>query len=138
MTRRPGIHRLLAGALALAGGGAGAAALVIPTSAPAAAAAQIQVNHACYLTAQKADLRGKGFDPTSHWAARLDGSAFGTGTTDSSGDITATFGVPSRLRKGSTGEDSYKLVVRERKHSAAAQFLVTRLDASFAPQSGNI
>jgi hypothetical protein len=138
LTGRPSIRRLVAGVAALTGAGAGAAALAIPESAPAAAAPLIQLNRACYQTAQKADLRGKGFDPTSHWTARLDGAAFGTGTTDSAGHITATFGVPSHLRKRSTGEDSYKLVVREGKHSATAGFLVTHLNATFAPQSGNL
>ncbi|MDQ6777364.1 MAG: hypothetical protein M3071_14355 [Actinomycetota bacterium] len=138
MTSRPAIRRLTAAALALAGGAGAAAALAIPESAPAAPAAVIQLNHACYQTAQKAALRGKGFDPTSHWTARLDGAAFGNGTTDSAGDIAATFGVPSHLRKGSTGEDSYKLIVREGNHSASAQFLVSRLNASFRPQSGDL
>jgi hypothetical protein len=139
LTSRPRIQRLTATALALAGGaGATAAALAIPESAPAAPAAVIQLNQACYQTAQKAALRGKGFDPTSHWKARLDGAAFGSGTTDSAGDIAATFGVPSRLRKGSTGEDSYTLLVREGKHSASATFLVSHLNASFTPQSGDL
>ncbi|MDQ6805320.1 MAG: hypothetical protein M3065_10220 [Actinomycetota bacterium] len=138
MTGRTNIHRPIAAGLALAAGGAGAAALAIPASAPAAPAAIIQLDHACYQTAQKAALRGKGFDPTAHWSARLDGSAFGRGKTNSGGDIAANFGVPSHLRKGSTGEDSYKLVVTEGKHSASAQFLVTRLNASFTPQSGNL
>lgn len=138
MTGRRSMHRLVGAALALVSGGAGAAALAVPTSAPAAAAAQIQLNNGCYLTAQKAALRGKGFDPTAHWSARLDGASFGSGKTDSSGNITATFGVPSHLRKHSTGEDSYKLVVSQAKHSASARFLVTHLDAGFTPQSGNL
>jgi hypothetical protein len=138
LSERPGIHRVIAAALALAGGGAAAAALAIPASAPAAPAAVIQLNHACYQTAEKAALRGKGFDPTTHWSARLDGAAFGSGTTNAGGDIAATFGVPSHLRKGSTGEDSYKLVVREGKNSANATFLVSHLSATFRPQSGNL
>jgi hypothetical protein len=132
---------ILAG-LGLAGGGAVAAALAIPATAPAAAAraakangASIVVNHSCYETAQKAALTGTGFDPSAHWSATLDGAAFGSGKTTVSGDIAATFGVPSHLRAGSTGEDSYKLVVHEGKHSANTTFLVTHLDASFTPPS---
>jgi hypothetical protein len=138
LTARPSIRRLIAAGLALAGGAGATAALAVPESAPAASAAVIQLNSACYQIAQKAALRGKGFDPTAHWTAQLDGAAFGNGSTDSGGDIAANFGVPSHLRKGSTGEDSYKLVVRQGTHSASAQFLVTRLNASFAPQSGNL
>lgn len=137
MTARRRQDRLITALLALAGSGA-AAALVIPSSAPASPAPTVQLNHGCYQTAQKALLRGKGFDPTSHWSARLDGSAFGSGTTNSAGDIAATFGVPNHLRKHSTGEDSYKLVVRQGSHSASATFLVSRLDASFSPTSGNL
>lgn len=128
----------MVGLLAVAGGGAATAALAIPSSAPASSAPTVQLDHGCYQTAQKAALRGKGFDPTSHWSARLDGAAFGSGTTNSGGDIAATFGVPSHLRKHSTGEDSYKIVVREGSHSASATFLVTRLDASFSPTSGDL
>ena len=140
MSGRPSRQRLVAGALAVAfaGSGAATAALATAAGAPAASApASIRLNHRCYQTAQKAGLRGRGFDPSSHWAATLDGSAFGHGTTDSSGAISATFGVPSRLRKHSTGEDSYKLVVRERRHSAKATFLVSHLNASFSPANGD-
>ena len=143
---------LIAAALALAASGAATAALAVPASAPAApegsgaamaardaaVAATIRVSRACYMTAQGGTLRGTGFDPNSRWSATLDGSKFGSGNTSSSGGISAVFAVPSRLRKGSTGEDSYKLVVRERKHSASAMFLVTHLDASFSPASGNL
>jgi hypothetical protein len=122
--------------LGFAAGGAAAAALAIPATAPAAASgangASIVVNESCYETAQKATLTGTGFDPSSHWSATLDGAAFGSGQTTVSGDIAATFGVPSHLR-ASTGEDSYKLVVHEGKHSASTKFLVTHLDASFTP-----
>ncbi|HEY5316830.1 MAG TPA: hypothetical protein VIJ20_02545 [Solirubrobacteraceae bacterium] len=129
---------MIAAGLVLAGGGTAAAALAVPASAPAAAAARIRLSHTCYETAEKATLRGTGFDPTSRWTATLNGSAFGKGKTNSTGDITATFGVPSHLQTGSTGEDSYKLVVSEGKHSSSAQFLVTHLSASFTPASGNL
>jgi hypothetical protein len=138
MTRRRDTERLIAAALALAGGAAAVAALAIPASATTAAPATIRLSHACYQPAQQATLHGSGFDPSSHWSARLDGSAFGSGTTDSTGAITATFGVPSHLRKGSSGEDSYQLVVREGKHSAGATFRVSRLAATFSPTSGNL
>jgi hypothetical protein len=147
------IHRLFACALALSGGGCAVAALAIPVSAPAApnpalrsapdaasaaAAATIHLNQPCYQVAQQAALSGTGFDPSARWAATLDGSAFGSGKTNTKGGITAKFGVPSRLRAGSTGEDSYQLVVRERRHSADATFLVTRLSAGFSPTSGDL
>lgn len=138
MTGHPSIQRLIKAALALSAGGSVLAALVSPGSAPAAAATTIRLSQGCYQTAQQAGLTGAGFDPSSHWSAKLDGSAFGKGKTDAKGDITATFGVPSRLRAGSTGEDSYRLVVREGKHSAGATFLVTRLAAGFTPSSGDI
>lgn len=139
MIARPGIRRLIAATLVLAAGGGGAAALAIPSDAPAAAAgASIVVNHSCYETAQKATLTGTGFDPSSRWTAKLNGAAFGSGKTTVSGDIAATFGVPSHLRAGSKGEDSYKLVVHEGKHTASAMFLVTHLDATFTPASGDL
>lgn len=139
MTARPGIRGMIVAALGIAGGGAAVAALAIPATAPAAAAgASIAVNHACYQTAEKATLTGTGFDPSSRWSATLDGTAFGRGTTTVSGDIAATFGVPSHLRAASRGEDSYTLVVREGKHAPSTRFLVTHLGASFAPQSGDL
>jgi hypothetical protein len=138
VTRRPNIPRLLAVALALLGAGGVAAALAIPASAPAAAVTTIRVNHACYQLAQKATLNGSGFDPSAQWSAKLDGSPFGKGTTDSAGIIVATFGVPSRLRRGSTGEDSHRLVVSEGKRTVSATFLVTHLSAAFSPQGGNV
>ena len=101
----------------------------------AAAAASIRLNQGCYETAQRAALHGSGFDPSSHWSATLDGAAFGSGTTTSTGEIIATFGVPSHLQAGSTGEDSYSLKVKEGKHTARASFLVTRMSASFSPTS---
>ena len=143
MSGRRSIRRLIALAVALSGGGAAVATLAIPASAPAAAGrastgAKIRLSHACFQTAQKATLHGGGFDPSSHWSAKLDGSAFGSGTTSATGAITATFGVPSHLRPGSTGEDSYQLVVRQGKLSASATFLVTHLSASFSPTSGDL
>ena len=140
--------RSLVTAACVLGGASGAgAAVAIPASAPAAprpavapaaraaAPASIRVNHACYQTAQRAALSGTGFDPSSRWTATLDGAAFGRGTTTAAGGIVATFGVPSHLLAGSTGEDSYSLVVREGKHVASATFLVTKLSASFSPTS---
>jgi hypothetical protein len=137
--QRWGLRRAIALALAVGGSAAAAAALASPASAPASAPMPtIQLSHPCYETAERATLKGTGFAASSAWSARLDGAHFGSGTTTSSGDITATFGVPSHLRKGSTGEDAYKLVVRQGKNSASATFLVTHLDASFKPQSGDI
>jgi hypothetical protein len=134
LTGHPRIDRLIVAALGLAGGGAAVVALALPATAPAAAnGASITVNHACYQTAQKATLTGTGFDPSTHWTATLDGAAFGSGKTTVSGDIAATFGVPSHLRTGSTGEDAYRLVVHEGKHAPTTKFLVTHLDASFTP-----
>jgi hypothetical protein len=130
------LRSAVAAVLASAGGGAGVAALALPASA--APQATVRVNHPCYQTAERATLRGTGFDPSSHWAAKLDGKGFGKGTTTSTGAITARFGVPSHLRTGSTGEDSYQLVVQEGKHSASASFLVTHLSAGFSPSGGNL
>jgi hypothetical protein len=127
---------LLTATLASAAGGAGVVMLAIP--AGAAPRTTVRVSHACYQTAQKGTLHGRGFDPSSHWRARLDGKPFGNGTTSSTGTITANFGVPSHLLKGSSGEDSYTLVVSERKRSASVTFLVTHLSASFSPTSGNL
>lgn len=138
MTGHLRVRRLIAATLALSGACGATAALAIPASAPAAAGTTIHLSHACYQTAQQAALRGSGFDPSSHWSATLDGSAFGKGTTSSTGGIAATFGVPSHLRAGSTGEDSYQLIVQQGKHTASATFLVTRLSASFNPASGNL
>jgi hypothetical protein len=136
LTGRHDTERLLVAVLASAGFAAGVVALT--TAASAASRPSVRVSHACYQLAQKGTVHGSGFDPSAHWTAKLDGKAFGNGTTSSAGTITANFGVPSHLRKGSTGEDSYKLVVREGKHSASATFLVTHLSASFSPAGGNL
>jgi hypothetical protein len=139
LTSRLHLQHVIAAGIAVAGAGVAATALALPASAPAAAqSAAIKLGHPCYLTAEKATLTGTGFDPSARWRATLDGSKFGSGKTNSTGDITATFGVPSHLRTGSTGEDSYKIVVSERKHRASATFLVTHLDANFSPQSGSL
>jgi hypothetical protein len=152
---RTRIGRLIAATLALGAGGLATA--VIATGAGrapaaladaragsaammAAAGPSIRVDRGCYEVAQKAPakLKGTGFDPNAHWAATLNGSKFGSGTTDAKGDITATFGVPIHLLSRSTGEDSYKLVIREGAHTATAMFLVAKLSASFSPTSGNL
>jgi len=133
------IQRLIAAALAVSGVAGAAAALAVPATAPAKATpATIKLSHGCYETAEKATLTGSGFDPTAHWTAKLNGAAFGKGKTTATGTISASFGVPSHLRSGSTGEDTYTLVVSEGKHTATATFLVTHLDASFTPASGNL
>jgi hypothetical protein len=118
--------------------GFGAGVVALATAASAASRPTVSANHACYQTAQSGTLHGSGFDPSSHWTAKLDGKAFGSGKTSSTGTITATFGVPKHLLSGSTGEDSYKLVVREGKHSASTTFLVTHLSASFSPSKGTL
>ena len=130
-------RRRLVAAAAAVGGSAALAALAIPAGAHPRPAT-VAVNLGCYQTAERGKLTGSGFDPTSDWTAKLDGKPFGRGTTTKTGTITATFGVPSHLLKGSKGEDSYKLVVRQGKHSATATFLVTHLSASFSPQSGDV
>ena len=132
------VRRTLIVAVAVTGGaGAAAVAAAVPASA-APHKATVTVNLGCYQTAERGKLTGSGFDPTSDWTAKLNGKPFGHGTTTKTGTITATFGVPSHLLKGSKGEDSYKLVVRQGKHSATATFLVTHLSASFTPQSGDV
>lgn len=136
MTGRRGIGRVLAAALGSAGFGAGVVALA--TAASAASRPTVSVNHACYQTAQSGTLHGTGFDPSSPWAAKLDGKAFGSGKTSSTGTITAAFGVPKHLLTGSMGEDSYRLVVREGKHSVSTTFLVTHLSAGFSPSKGTL
>jgi hypothetical protein len=92
----------------------------------------------CYTTSEKGALHGTGFDANARWKAQLSGSPFGSGTTTANGTIAATFGAPSHLRPGSSGEDSYQLVVHEGSHAAGATFLVTHLFAHFSPESGNL
>jgi len=139
MTRRPNIRCLIVIALVLSGSAFAAVQTATAGAAPGATAnAKIRLSHACYQTAQRATLHGSGFAPSARWRASLDGSAFGSGKTNATGGIVATFGVPSHLHPGSTGEDSYKLVVRQGRHTASARFLVTRLGASFSPESGNL
>ena len=136
----PGLAAVLAAVLAVALGSAGfgAGAVAAARAAGAAMRPTVSVNHACYQTAQSGTLHGSGFDPSSHWSAKLDDKAFGSGKTTSTGTITAAFGVPKHLLSGSTGEDSYKLVVREGKHSARTTFLVTHLSAGFSPSKGTL
>lgn len=136
MTRRRTAVGMVVATVAATGAAAGVTVLV--TTASAASAPVISVSHGCYQTAERGTLHGRGFDASSHWSAKLNGKPFGTGTTTASGTITASFGAPNHLLKGSTGEDSYRLVVTEGKHSATTTFLVTRLSASFAPTSGDL
>jgi hypothetical protein len=113
-----------------------AASADLPATARAAVARYVRLDASCYQTGHRATFSGAGFPARTNWRATLDGSPFGNGASDASGRVRGDFGVPG-LRRRSPGEDSHTLVLSDGRHSASAVFLVTRLDASFSPTTGD-
>jgi hypothetical protein len=128
MPRPPAIATPLLAAAALA------AALGAPATAHAAAA--IVLDPACYLSSGSGLLTGSGFRPRAAWTAKIGGTKkIGTGRIDRRGAIRARFTAP--VYHGTTGTREYTLSVSDGARIASTTFLMTPLDASFRPQTGN-
>jgi hypothetical protein len=121
---------LLAPAAALAAVlGAGAAAGAAPK-------AKIVLDPGCYLSNGSGLLTGSGFRPRSAWTAKLAGTKqIGTGRIDARGKIRARFTAPRY--HGTSGTRELTLSVTDGPHVASTTFLMTPLDASFSPRTGD-
>lgn len=129
MTRRP-LARLL-----------GTAALLALTSsalaAPSAhAKARITLDPGCYLSSEQGELNGSGFRPNATWTAKLGGGrTLGRGRTDGRGRLRARFTAP--VYRGTSVTRAYRLSVSDGRNGAGVRFLMTPLDASFSPSTGD-
>jgi hypothetical protein len=114
-----------------------AAALASAALAPATAgAARITLDPACYLSSGTGLLTGSGFRPRARWTAKLSGTKeIGTGRIDRDGAIRARFTAP--VYRGTKGTREYTLSVTDGSRVASTTFLMSPLDASFAPRTGD-
>src|SRR3954452_4737001 len=122
-----------AAALAAATGATGATGAA---GAGAATKAKIVLDPRCYLSHGSGLLTGSGFRPRSAWTAKLAGTKqIGTGRIDASGKIRARFTAPQY--HGTSGTRELTLSVTDGPHVASTTFLMTPLDASFSPRTGD-
>lgn len=104
--------------------------------APAAQAASVTLGKPCYQERTRAEATGEGFAPAAPYRASLNGTPFGSGTTNPSGAWKATFNAP--VLPGGTAQKRHTLSVTDGANSASARFRVTTLSAEFFPQTGLI
>ncbi|HEX5146248.1 MAG TPA: hypothetical protein VFV85_04440 [Conexibacter sp.] len=118
-----------------------AAALAVAFAGPAADAAgggkaKVVLSPGCYLSGGSGTLTGSGFRAHGTWTAKLAGTKqIGTGTIDGKGRIRARFTAPRY--HGTSGARQLTLSVTDGPHVASASFLMTPLDASFSPRTGD-
>lgn len=114
-----------------------AAVAAVLTAAPAAQArARITLAPTCYLSNEQGTLRGAGFRPNATWTARLGARrTLGRGRTDGRGRLRARFTAP--VYRGTRGTRPYTLSVGDGRNVARVRFLMTPLDARFAPTTGD-
>jgi hypothetical protein len=117
-----------------------AAALLVPVGAHAATTAKprakVVLDPGCYLSGESGLLTGSGFDANSSWTAKLGGKRqIGTGRIDANGKVRARFTAP--LYHGTSGTRELTLSVGDGRNVASTTFLMTPLDASFAPRLGD-
>ena len=125
MRLRP-LLTLLAAALVLAAG----------TATAATPRARVVLDPGCYLSGGSGLLSGTGFRPNGAWTAKLSGTKqIGTGTIDRRGRIRARFTAPQY--HGTSGTREMTLSVTDGPHVASTTFLMTPLDASFSPRTGD-
>ena len=126
--RRPTATPLLAAAILAA---ASAGAFAATTAEP-----KIVLDPKCYLSSGAGLLTGSGFRPRAVWTAKLAGTKeIGRGRIDRRGAIRARFTAP--VYHGTTGTREYTLSVTDGTEVASTTFLMTPLDASFRPQTGD-
>lgn len=128
--RAPKPATQLAAALALAALLAGALA------STAAGKARIVLRPGCYLSGASGLLTGTGFRANGSWTAKLSGTKqIGSGDIDGRGRIRARFTAPAYHGKRGTRE--LTLSVTDGPRVASTTFLMTPLDASFTPRTGD-
>jgi hypothetical protein len=118
---------------------AAVAALAVVLGATAAGAdtkPRIVLDPGCYLSSGGGLLTGSGFRPNGTWTAKLAGTKqIGTGRVDARGGIRARFTAPQY--HGTQGTRELTLSVTDGPHVASTTFLMTPLDASFSPRTGD-
>jgi hypothetical protein len=125
--RHPPVTTLLAAA---------AVAVLAPATVGAATRAKIVLDPGCYLSGGTGLLTGSGFRPLGAWTAKLAGTKqIGTGLIDARGRIRARFTAPRY--HGTAGTRELTLSVTDGPHVASTTFLMTPLDASFSPRTGD-
>lgn len=98
--------------------------------------ARVVLDPGCYLSGATGVLTGTGFRPNGTWTAKLSGTKqIGTGTIDGRGRIRARFTAP--VYNGTRGTRKMTLSVTDGPRVASTTFLMTPLDASFTPRTGD-
>ncbi|HEX7292533.1 MAG TPA: hypothetical protein VF250_15545 [Conexibacter sp.] len=98
--------------------------------------ARIVLDPTCYLSSGSGLLTGRGFRPDARWTAKLGGTKqIGTGRIDARGGIRARFTAPRY--HGTRGTREVTLSVTDGPHVASTTFVMTPLDASFSPTTGD-
>lgn len=97
---------------------------------------RIVLDPGCYLSSGSGLLTGSGFRPNGTWMAKLAGTKrIGAGRIDGRGQIRARFTAPQY--HGTQGTRELTLSVTDGPHVASTTFLMTPLDASFSPRTGD-
>lgn len=114
-----------------------AALLALPATAAAATPKpRIVLDPGCYLSGAGGLLSGTGFRPGGTWTAKLSGDKrIGRGAIDDRGRIRARFTAPTY--HGTQGTRRMRLSVSDGSNTAATTFLMSPLDASFSPRTGD-
>lgn len=106
------------------------------TTGAATPKASVVLDPGCYLSGATGLLTGTGFRPDGTWTAKLSGrKRIGTGRIDARGRIRARFTAPAY--HGTQGTREMTLSVSDGPHVASTAFLMTPLDASFSPRTGD-
>jgi hypothetical protein len=125
------VRRLLPIALLASAVGLGSAAADAAAPAP-----RIVLSPGCYLSSATGLLTGRGFSPNASWTAKLAGTKqIGAGRIDAHGRIRARFTAPRY--HGTNGTRQLTLSVTDGPHVASTTFLMTPLNASFSPRTGD-
>ena len=113
-----------------------ASLLAVGAAVAATPKASIVLDPGCYLSSASGLLTGTGFRPGGSWTAKLSGTKqIGTGAIDRRGRIRARFTAPAY--HGTQGTREMTLSVTDGPHVASTTFLMSPLDASFSPRTGD-
>lgn len=114
------------------------ASALTATAPPSAAEAKARIvlDPVCYLSGGTGMLTGRGFKPNATWTAKLRGTKqIGTGRVDGRGRVRARFTAPTY--RGKSGTREITLSVTDGPNVASTTFLMSPLDASFTPRTGD-
>jgi hypothetical protein len=130
MRRLPPVMLVVALAVPFAHAAAGAA------TTRARALPKILLDPGCYLSSAEGMLTGRGFRANGSWRAKLGGDKqIGRGRIDARGKIHARFTAP--VYHGTQGTRKLTLSVTDGRNVASTTFMMTPLNASFSPRTGD-